>query len=301
MISWPKSLDKSKTSVKFDDSDKLSAEQWKQRGNAYFDADRFHDAMQCYSKAIDLDSQVAYYFTNRALAYLRLAKWDQVLQDCDLAIQRDPLLVKGFYYAGIAHMEKGHFDEALKLLGKALDTARSQRLNFGDDIPAMIRQCKKKRFNKFEEKRIQQEITLQTYVNDAVDHKRKHDLAKYYDECKSKQVEPEKQTIEEINEFHVKNLRALDLMFSQLDDRRKNRDVPDYLCGRIGFELLKDPVITPSGITYERMDIEEHLRRVGHFDPVTRTDLKQEQLIPNLSLKEIVDSFLAENEWAVDY
>lgn len=48
-------------------------------------------------------------------------------------------------------------------------------------------------------------------------------------------------------------------MFKQLDERRKTRDVPDYLCGRISFELMKDPVITPSGITYDRKDIEEHL------------------------------------------
>ena len=38
------------------------------------------------------------------------------------------------------------------------------------------------------------------------------------------------------------------------------RDVPDYLCGKISFEIMKDPVITPSGITYDRKDIEEHLQ-----------------------------------------
>ena len=38
------------------------------------------------------------------------------------------------------------------------------------------------------------------------------------------------------------------------------RDVPDYLCGKISFEIMKDPVITPSGITYDRKDIEQHLQ-----------------------------------------
>lgn len=38
------------------------------------------------------------------------------------------------------------------------------------------------------------------------------------------------------------------------------RDVPDYLCGKISFEIMKNPVITPSGITYDRKDIEEHLQ-----------------------------------------
>ena len=39
----------------------------------------------------------------------------------------------------------------------------------------------------------------------------------------------------------------------------QKRDVPDYLCGKISFEILRDPVITPSGITYDRKDIQEHL------------------------------------------
>lgn len=77
--------------------------------------------------------------------------------------------------------------------------------------------------------------------------------------------------------------------------------MPDYLCGRISFELMREPVITPSGITYDRKDIEEHLQRVGHFDPVTRTNLTADQLIPNLAMKEVVDAFLIDNEWAIDY
>lgn len=42
-------------------------------------------------------------------------------------------------------------------------------------------------------------------------------------------------------------------------------------------------------------------QRVGHFDPITRTDLTVDQLMPNLAMKEVVDSFLTENEWALDY
>lgn len=61
-----------------------------------------------------------------------------------------------------------------------------------------------------------------------------------------------------------------------------------------------DPVITPSGITYDRKIIEEHLQRVGHFDPVTRTSLTTDQLIPNLSMKEVIDAFISENEWALE-
>ncbi|KAI4979438.1 hypothetical protein ZWY2020_016191 [Hordeum vulgare] len=50
--------------------------------------------------------------------------------------------------------------------------------------------------------------------------------------------------------------------------------VPDYLCCQITFEIFRDPVITPSGVTYERAILIEHLRKVGNFDPVTREPLK---------------------------
>lgn len=89
---------------------------------------------------------------------------------------------------------------------------------------------------------------------------------------------------------------------------------------------MREPCITPSGITYDRKDIEEHLQvrglglgtrikrilrrlttltlllqRVGHFDPVTRSPLTQEQLIPNLAMKEVIDAFISENGWVEDY
>ena len=40
----------------------------------------------------------------------------------------------------------------------------------------------------------------------------------------------------------------------------QKRDVPDNLCGRISFEIMREPVITPSGITYDKKDIIEHLQ-----------------------------------------
>lgn len=62
---------------------------------------------------------------------------------------------------------------------------------------------------------------------------------------------------------------------------------------------MNEPVITPSGITYDRQDIEEHLKRVGHFDPITRQPLRANQLIPNLAMKEVVDAYINENEWSL--
>ena len=150
-----------------------------------------------------------------------------------------------------------------------------------------------------EEKRIQQEIELQTYLNRLVLEDRDRQLEKLKEGSESYD-----EVSDEISKAEAeadKNIADVNSLFAKVDDRRAKRDVPDYMCGKISFELLRDPVITPSGITYDRKDIQEHLERVGHFDPVTRTKLTQDMLIPNYAMKEVVDDFVSKNEWALYY
>ena len=47
----------------------------------------------------------------------------------------------------------------------AHDLAKEQKLNFGDEIAATLRMAKKRRWNNIEDRRIQQEIDLQSYLN----------------------------------------------------------------------------------------------------------------------------------------
>lgn len=39
--------------------------------------------------------------------------------------------------------------------------------------------------------------------------------------------------------------------------------IPDYLCCQISMDIFRDPVITPSGVTYEKAVLMEHLRKVS--------------------------------------
>lgn len=77
----------------------------------------------------------------------------------------DPNLVKGHFFLGLSLMELESYDEAIKHLMRAHDLAREQKLNFGDDIASQLRLARKKRWNIQEEKRICQEIELQSYLN----------------------------------------------------------------------------------------------------------------------------------------
>ena len=47
-------------------------------------------------------------------------------------------------------------------------------------------------------------------------------------------------------------------------------DIPDYLCCKISFDLIRDPYITNCGISYEKDILMDHITKNGSFDPVTR-------------------------------
>ncbi|KAH6942353.1 hypothetical protein HPB50_003973 [Hyalomma asiaticum] len=275
--------------------DTMTAVELKDLGNKLFTARKYEDAISCYSKAIIKSPSTATYFTNRALCYLKLQQWELACQDCRRALDLDPSSVKGHFFLGQALQEMDNYDEAVKYLQRANDLAREQKLNFGDDIACQLRLARKRRWQLIEEKRLQQEIELQTYLNQLI----LLDKQKRVQEMKM--VGTRQGDIERVEVALDKYMSELNNIFAKVDEKRRKREVPDYLCGKISFEIMREPVITPSGITYDRRDIEEHLQRVGHFDPVTRTPLTQDQLIPNLAMKEVVDAFLAENEWALDY
>ncbi|KAI9058789.1 TPR-like protein [Trametes sanguinea] len=61
------------------------AEKVKEQGNTAFKAGRFQEAIEQYSKAIDLRPSEPTYWTNRAAAYMALKKFRPALSDCQQA------------------------------------------------------------------------------------------------------------------------------------------------------------------------------------------------------------------------
>lgn len=60
----------------------------------------------------------------------------------------------------------------------ACDLAKEQKRNFGDDIALQLRAARKKRWNVQEERRICQEIALQTYLNKLIREDMENRIAK---------------------------------------------------------------------------------------------------------------------------
>jgi hypothetical protein len=75
-------------------------------------------------------------------------------------------------------------------------------------------------------------------------------------------------------------------------------DIPHHLKCPITLELMKDPVLCQDGYTYERMAIEEYLKK-NPISPITRQPIDQTRLIPNRNLKNAIESFIKDNGLSV--
>ncbi|KJH49617.1 u-box domain protein [Dictyocaulus viviparus] len=243
-----------------------STEDLRADGNRFFQQGRYQEAIEAYNKAIIRNPHVSTYFTNRALCYMNLKAWNKAAEDCAKAAFLDRNNVK---------------------------------MNFGDEIHAQMRLARREKFRVEEEKRLKEElIGKQRRLIDEDVNRQIAELLSATPSEEGEHDEEKSQNLEQITQRGEQHKAQLDALFAQVDDRRRKREIPDFLCGKISCALLQDPVITPSGITYDRADIKQHLHRVGHFDPVTRAPLTEDDLIPNLAMKEVLEHFLIENPWA---
>lgn len=73
----------------------------------------YDQAIQLYTRAIELQSSNAVYYANRSLAHLRQESFGFALTDGEAAVQSDPNYLKGYYRRAAAQMSLGKFKQAL--------------------------------------------------------------------------------------------------------------------------------------------------------------------------------------------
>eukprot|EP00727_Mastigamoeba_balamuthi_P013833 m51a1_g9072 hypothetical protein (588) ;mRNA; r:127836-129949 len=97
------------------------AEGHKDRGNELFRKGKFWDAAQAYSRGMAADPANAVLPANRAMAYLKLSKFNQAEEDCTLAIRNDPKYVKAYYRRAAARKALKKYGLAIQDLDKVLE------------------------------------------------------------------------------------------------------------------------------------------------------------------------------------
>ena len=72
------------------------AEKLKNQGNDNFKKGQFQSAIDLYGQAIECDGTNPAYYTNRAIAYLKIEDFNLAMNDCKTALNIDPKFAKAY-------------------------------------------------------------------------------------------------------------------------------------------------------------------------------------------------------------
>ncbi|KAL0484331.1 STIP1 homology and U-box containing protein [Acrasis kona] len=254
-----------------------AAKHLKDKGNRCYAEHKYKDAIRLYTQAIEHDPDCDILYSNRAISYFKIDEYKESENDSRRAIQIDSKSVKGHYYLAQSLEKQCKLDEADNSYYKALVLSKEKSVR--EDLFLSIQES----LFGLRRKKSQRDVDLQLKV---VKDVKKYTM-KMMDRCE--ELDP---TIE-IEEHSLKRYQ-LNSFFEQKEQQHAQSEAPDYLCCKITFDIMRDPWITPSGVTYEKKAIKEHLE-FHSFDPVTREPCKLADIRPNLLAKEMIEDYLKKN------
>ena len=118
-----------------------SAKNWKEKGNALVKQKKYKEALDCYSKAIEIDPKDPIFYSNRSLMHINLEEYDQAILDAEKAILLKPNYGKAYLRKGKALEGKQKMKEALDTykLGLEKDKNNSELLNASSQVEASLK------------------------------------------------------------------------------------------------------------------------------------------------------------------
>lgn len=259
------------------DEKKLKAENYKNAGNECFKKGFIEMAIIKYGEAIELNPTHHVYWTNRALCFKKLCLWEKVAADCREALNCEEESVKAHYLLGLALVYLGDATEGFKKLKKAKTLSSLNKSNYEDEIECAILKARKMMWEQNASMKLHKQQELKSFMMRVMDFL-KSNGGIMADEYEQKKIELE----ELIDDASVPYTTF---------------EIPDFLCCKISMDIMKDPVCTPSGQTYDRRLIEEHIKHNGAFDPISRQTCKLQQLVPNYAIKDATKYFIDKYPW----
>lgn len=103
------------------EAEKLAAESFKNQGNDLMKQEKFKEAYDCYTQAIDIDNNNAIYYSNRAAASSKLCDHQAALRDCQEAIEIDPNYSKAYGRMGLAYASLDNHQKAKEAYTRAIE------------------------------------------------------------------------------------------------------------------------------------------------------------------------------------
>ncbi|KKK17985.1 hypothetical protein P175DRAFT_0510631 [Aspergillus ochraceoroseus IBT 24754] len=279
----------------------------KERGNQLFKEGDYNGAEEFYSQAILKNPREPTFFTNRALTRMRLEQWAGVEHDARTAIDlygpKSPNSLKSRYYLAQALLGLQRPQEAYEVAIDAYRASLAAKSVQSENLSKTVLRAKQQIWAAKETARLREmsetlrtvELLIEADLDRAL-----ADLQAQLDRGEIGQtgfVEDQK-ALREDAEKHTQNVRDAFRLSSQ--GEIQERVVPDYLVDGITFEIMHDPVMTPSGTSFDRIGITKYVEQAA-VDPITRTPMTVSDLRSNYALKSACEEFLTKNGWAVDW
>ena len=92
----------------------LSADKLNRLGITHFDSGNYVAAINCFTKAITLDSNNYEYYSNRAMASFNIKQYKDALADIDLSLKMKPNFPNAYYLRGNIKDKMGDHDGAIR-------------------------------------------------------------------------------------------------------------------------------------------------------------------------------------------
>jgi len=96
------------------------AEDMKEKGNAEFKKGNYEKAIEFYTYATEMDPNNHVFYTNRAMCYAAMKKWDKSLRDAETSVKLKKDWEKGHYRRGMALQNLGKLQEAVQAFSECV-------------------------------------------------------------------------------------------------------------------------------------------------------------------------------------
>ncbi|KAA8650613.1 putative U-box domain protein [Aspergillus tanneri] len=279
----------------------------KEKGNQLFKSGDFNGAEDLYSQAIQKNAHEPTFFTNRALTRIRLENWAGVEHDARTAVDlygaKNPSSLKSCWYLAQALLGLQRPQEAYEVAIDAYRASLAAKNAQTENLSKAVLRAKQQIWAAKETARLREMNETLAHVEQLLERELNQALEELQGQLDRGEighigfVEDQKA----LREDAAKNLDTVRETFRIASKGEiQERVVPDYLVDGITFEIMHDPMMTPSGSSFDRIGIVKYVEQAG-VDPITRVSMTVNELRPNYALKAACEEFLDKNGWAVDW
>ncbi len=103
------------------EQNRMTAWDYRRQGDHYYALKQFRKAVNSYSKAISIQSNIAQFYNDRGCSYEELGEYDKAISDYNKAIELDPRFEEAYSNLGYVYDCKKEYDKAIYNYNKSIE------------------------------------------------------------------------------------------------------------------------------------------------------------------------------------